>query len=79
MVSLAAATAMTWKPTLAEVTVPRIGFIQAGARQESQSLLDAFQGWIDGSNIAIFDRWAEDRTERLPGIIKIWSAPALSS
>jgi hypothetical protein len=65
--------------------VPRIGFIQAGARQESQSLLDAFHdglsalGWIDGSNIAIFDRWVEDRTERLPGIIKIWSAPALSS
>ena len=42
MVSLVAATAMTWKPTLAEVTTPSIGFIQAGTRQENQSLLDAF-------------------------------------
>jgi putative tryptophan/tyrosine transport system substrate-binding protein len=56
--------------------MPRIGFIQAGARQENQGLLDAFRdglsalGWTDGSNIAILDRWAEDRTERLPGIIK---------
>ena len=73
---LAAATAMTWKPTSAEVTMPRIGFIQAGAQEENQSFLNAFHdglsalGWADGSNIAILDRWAEDRTERLPGIIK---------
>jgi putative ABC transport system substrate-binding protein len=76
LVSLVAAMAMTWKPTLAEVTMPRIGFIQAGARQDNQSFLDAFHdglsalGWINGSNIAILDGWAEDRTERLPGIIK---------
>jgi hypothetical protein len=31
---LAAATAMTWKPTLAEGIMPRIGFIQAGARED---------------------------------------------
>jgi putative tryptophan/tyrosine transport system substrate-binding protein len=76
LLSLAAATAVTWKPTLAEVTMPRIGFIQAGARQNNQSLLGAFRdglsalGWMDGCNTAILDRWAEDRTERLPGIIK---------
>jgi putative tryptophan/tyrosine transport system substrate-binding protein len=74
--SLVAATAMTWEPTLAEVTMPRIGFIQPGVRQDNQSFLNAFHdglsalGWVDGSNIAILDRWAEDRTERLPGIIK---------
>jgi ABC-type uncharacterized transport system substrate-binding protein len=73
---LAAATVMTWKPISAEVMMPRIGFIQTGARQENQSLLDAFHdglsalGWTDGSNIAILDRWAEDHTERLPGLIK---------
>jgi hypothetical protein len=76
LLSLAAATAIAGKPTLAEVTMPRIGFIQAGVRQNNQSVLDAFcdglsaLGWIDGCNIAILDRWAEDRTERLPGIIK---------
>jgi putative tryptophan/tyrosine transport system substrate-binding protein len=71
-----AATAVAWKPTLAETTIPRIGLIQAGTPQDNQSLLSAFRdglsalGWIDGSNIAVLDRWAEDRTELLPGIIK---------
>ena len=27
-------------------------------------------GWSDSSNIAILDRWAEDRTEALPAIVK---------
>jgi putative tryptophan/tyrosine transport system substrate-binding protein len=76
LLSLAATTAMTWRPTLAEVTMRRTGFIHAGTRQDNQSLLDAFHdglsalGWINGSNIAVVDRWAEDRTERLPGIIQ---------
>ena len=71
-----AATAVAWKPSLAETTIPRIGLIQAGTPQDNQSLLSAFRGgltalgWIDGSNIAVLDRWAEDRTELLPGIIK---------
>jgi putative ABC transport system substrate-binding protein len=73
---LAGATAMAWNPVAAEVKVPRIGFIQAGSRQENQSLLDAFReklsalGWIDGSKIAVLDRWAGERTEQLPAIIK---------
>jgi len=72
---LPAAAAIAWKSALAEVETPRIGFVQAGSRQENQSLLDAFRenlaalGWTDGSNIAIVDRWAEERTDRLPGII----------
>jgi len=73
---LAGATAMAWKPAAAEVKVPRIGCIQAGSRQESQSVIDAFRanlsahGWTDGSNIAILDRWAEERIEQLPDIVK---------
>jgi len=73
---LAAATAMAAKPAAAEVKTPRIGFIQVGSREENQSLLDAFRGglsalgWTDGGNIAIVDRWAEERTEQLPGIVK---------
>jgi putative tryptophan/tyrosine transport system substrate-binding protein len=71
-----AVAAITWNPTLAETTIPRIGFIQSGTRQENPSLLDAFHdglaalGWTDGSNISIVDVWAEDRTERLPGLVK---------
>ena len=74
VLQLAAATALAWNPGLAGVGTPRIGFVQVGPRQENQSL--AFRenlsalGWIDGSNIAIVDRSAEERTERLPGIIE---------
>ena len=74
VLQLAAATALAWNPALAGVGTPRIGFVQVGPRQENQSL--AFRenlsalGWIDGSNIAIVDRSAEERTERLPGIIE---------
>ena len=73
---LAGATAMAWNPTAAEVKDPRIGFIEAGSRQENQSLLDAFRanlsalGWTDGSNIAVLDRWAEEDTGQLPTIVK---------
>jgi putative ABC transport system substrate-binding protein len=73
---LAGVMATTWSPVAAEVKIPRIGFIHAGSRQENQSLLDAFRqnlsalGWTDGSNIAVLDRWAEDRTEALPAIVK---------
>jgi putative ABC transport system substrate-binding protein len=72
----AAATAGAWKPAPAAVEIPRIGFVQAGLRQDNQSLLDTFRdrlsalGWSDGDNIEILDRWADERTERLPGIVK---------
>ena len=70
----AGVTAITWKPATAEIT--RIGFIQSGSRQENQRLLDAFSenlsalGWTDGNNIAVFDRWAEERADALPAIMK---------
>ena len=73
---LAGATAIAWRPAAAEVKVPRIGFIQAGSREENQNLLDAFRaglaalGWTDGRNIDVLDRWAEEHTERLPAIVK---------
>jgi ABC-type uncharacterized transport system substrate-binding protein len=72
---LAGATVMAWGPAASEVKSPRIGFIQAGSRQENQSLLDAFRaklsalGWTDGSNIAVLDRWTEEDTEQLPAIV----------
>ncbi len=73
---LAATAAMTRNPILAETNAPRIGLIQTGLRRDNQRLLDAFRenlaalGWTDGSNITIIDRWAEERAEQLPGIVK---------
>src|SRR6516165_3771584 len=68
--------AMVWSHSSAEVKIPRIGFVQTGSRQDNQSLLDAFRdglsarGWTEGNNIVVLDRWAEDRTEALPAIVK---------
>jgi len=73
---LAGGIAMAWNPASAEVKIPRIGFIQTGSQQENHSLLDAFRaglsalGWTDGNNIVVLDRWAEDRTDQLPAIVK---------
>ena len=73
---LAAATAVIRNPASAETKAPRIGFVQVGSRQESGSLLEAFReglsalGWTDGDNIIVLDRWAEERAEQLPGIVK---------
>jgi putative tryptophan/tyrosine transport system substrate-binding protein len=73
---LAAATAVAQNPARTEADIPRIGFIQTGSQREGQTFFDAFRnglsehGWTDGSNIAILDRWAEDHTEALPGIVK---------
>jgi len=73
---LAGGIAMAWNPASAEVKIPRIGFIQTGSRQENHSLLDAFRaglsalGWTEGNNIVVLDRWAEDRTDQLPAIVK---------
>jgi putative ABC transport system substrate-binding protein len=71
-----AAAAMAWNPASAGVETARIGVVQTGSRKDNQSLLDAFRerlselGWTDGGNIAILDRSAEDRAERLPGIVE---------
>jgi putative ABC transport system substrate-binding protein len=73
---LAAGAAVTRSPVSAGTRAPRIGFVQLGSRQESGSLLDAFRedlsalGWTDGGNIMVLDRWAEERAEPLPGIVK---------
>jgi len=73
---LAGTAALIWNPAAAEIKIPRIGFVQTGSRQEGQSLLNAFVdnlsalGWTEGKNIAVLDRWADDRTEALPAIVK---------
>ena len=73
---LAASGAVSRNPALGESNTPRIGFVQVGSRQDNRGLLGTFRenlaarGWTDGSNIAVVDRWAEERAEQLPGIVK---------
>src|SRR5712671_1696329 len=73
---LAAGAATTRNPASADTNPPRIGFVQMGSPQDNRGLFDAFRenlaalGWTDTSNIVILDRWAEERAEQLPGIVK---------
>ena len=52
--------------------VPRIGFLDASTASGSAVLVNAFRqelsklGWIEGKNIAIEYRFAEQKNERLP-------------
>jgi ABC-type uncharacterized transport system substrate-binding protein len=56
--------------------VPRIGFLSPSSLSDPRPALfvEAFQqglrelGWIEGQNIAIEYRWAEERTEHLPDL-----------
>src|SRR5438876_537531 len=56
--------------------MPRIGFLSASslADPRTQTFVDAFReglrdlGWVEGQNVVIEYRWAEDRTERLPDL-----------
>ena len=54
--------------------VPRIGFLSVTSPSDRPPLLDAFRqglrelGWVEGQNIVIDYRYAEDRVDRLPGL-----------
>jgi putative ABC transport system substrate-binding protein len=52
--------------------VPRIGFLSLTSPSDRPFLLDAFRqrlrelGWVEGQNIVIDYRYAQDRVDRLP-------------
>ena len=54
--------------------VPRIGFLGVTSPSDRPPLLDAFRqrlrelGWVEGQNIVIDYRYAEDRVDRLPDL-----------
>jgi putative tryptophan/tyrosine transport system substrate-binding protein len=55
--------------------VPRIGFLDASTASGMAGLLEAFRqelsklGWIEGKNITIEYRFAEQKNERLPELV----------
>ena len=54
--------------------VPRIGFLRVTSPSDRPPLFDAFRqglrelGWVEGQNIVIDYRYAEDRVDRLPDL-----------
>ena len=53
---------------------PRIGFLSLTSRSDRPALLDVFRqrlrelGWVEGQNIVIDYRYADDRVDRLPAL-----------
>ncbi|MGH8611083.1 MAG: ABC transporter substrate-binding protein [Gammaproteobacteria bacterium] len=53
----------------------RIGFVSAGSPSTHQQRVTAFWdrlrelGWVEGQNLAVEQRWAEGRMERLPALM----------
>ena len=58
--------------------VLRIGFLDSSTASGMAVLLDAFRqelskpGWIEGKNITIEYRFAEQKNERLPELARTW-------
>jgi putative ABC transport system substrate-binding protein len=75
LLTFATGLAIAWHSAFAETKTRRVGFIEAGSKQANEGFLTAFReglqalGWTDGGNIALLDRWAEARTDRLPDIV----------
>jgi putative ABC transport system substrate-binding protein len=54
--------------------IPVIGYLGSGSATTSASFVAPFRlglseiGWVEGRNVAIEFRWAEDQYDRLPGL-----------
>jgi putative ABC transport system substrate-binding protein len=69
---LGGAVAWPWTARAQQVTVPVVGLLLSGSRASSEHVLRAFHqglaegGYVEGRNVALEYRWAEDRNERFP-------------
>lgn len=71
-----ASAALASNSALAARKIPRVGFIGSGSADINQNFLEVFRdglgalGWVEENDVVILDRWAEERTERLPRIAR---------
>jgi len=68
--------AMPWVSRAQDTSrIWRIGFLEAGAPAANQHFLDAFkrglreQGYIEGQNVVVVERWADGSVERFPVLL----------
>src|SRR3954467_1809130 len=73
LVALIGAFGLGWyRPARAQQTMSVIGFLHSGAPGPNANRLTGFRkglregGFVEGQNVAIEFRWAEDRNDRLP-------------
>jgi hypothetical protein len=63
-----------------QTTPPMVGFLSGGQEVKLRSLDRAFQqglseqGYVQGRNVEILHRWAENRYDRLPARQQTWFA-----
>ena len=75
-ITLLGGAAVTWPLTARaqQPAMPVIGFLHSGAAVQWRYVVEAFrgglsnEGYVEGQNIAIQFRWAEDQYDRLPGL-----------
>jgi putative ABC transport system substrate-binding protein len=73
LVALLGAFGLGWyRPARAQQTMPVIGFLHSGVPGPNANRLTGFRkglregGFVEGQNVSIEFRWAEDRNDRLP-------------
>ena len=75
-IGLVSSAAIAWSlPARAQPATPVIGFLNSGSASSFAHLVDAFRaglkeaGFVEGQNIAIEYRWAENKRDRLPELV----------